>query len=92
MSGRKFRTTLQWYGLELCEPLDGIIGASAYEGSRDVITIITDAEKNPLVMGFGLVSDDQIEPVAHERHEGGDIEIAPEDEIAGQDIGGGEGQ
>ena len=49
-------------------------------------------QKNPLVMGFGFVSDDQAEPVLHERHEGGDrdIEIAPEDEIVGQEIGGGE--
>ena len=97
MSGRKFRTTLlrdhgQWYVLELCEPLEGIIDPAAefygYEGRRDVITIITDAEKDPRVMGFRLVSDERVEPVAHERHDDGDIEIAPEDEVAGQDIGG----
>ena len=48
--------------LELCEPLESIVdpGASFYEleGSRDVITILTDAEKDPLVMGFALEGDE----------------------------------
>ena len=98
MSGKKYRTTLlkdsgEWYVLELCEPLDGIIDPTAefygYEGSRDVITIITDAEKDPSIMGFRLVSDAQVEPVEHERFDAGDIGIAPEDEVRGQDIGDG---
>ena len=55
MSGRKFRTALlrdlgEWCVLELCELLDGIIDPSAeffgYEGSRDVITIMTGAKKS----------------------------------------------
>ena len=61
ISGQRYRTTLvkngdAWFVLELCEPLESIVdpGASFYEleGSRDVITILTDAEKDPLVMGF----------------------------------------
>jgi hypothetical protein len=67
ISGRHYRTTLvkngdAWFVLELCEPLESIVdpGASFYEleGSRDVITILTDAEKDPLVMGFALEGDE----------------------------------
>ena len=56
-SGQRNRTTLvkngdAWFVLELCEPLESIVdpGASFYEleGSRDVITILTDAEKDSL--------------------------------------------
>ena len=97
MSGRKFRTTLlrdagEWYVLELCEPLETLIDPSAeiygYEGSRDLITIITDGEKDPLVMGFKLASDEPLVPAERNEHAMGEIDVAPEDEIVGVDIDG----
>ena len=96
MTGRKFRTTLirdagEWYVLELCEPLETLIDPSAefhgYEGSRDLITIITDSEKDPLVMGFRLLSDDPVVPAERDEQAMGDVDIAPEDEVIGQEIG-----
>ena len=97
MSGRKFRTTLlrdagEWYVLELCEPMETLIDPSAeiygYEGSRELITIITDGEKDPLVMGFKLASDEPIVPAERDEHAMGEIDVAPEDEIVGLDIDG----
>ena len=93
----KFRTTLlrdagEWYVLELCEPLETLIDPSAeiygYEGSRDLITIITDGEKDPLVMGFKLASDEPLVPAERDEHAMGEIDVAPEDEIVGVDIDG----
>ena len=61
MSGAKYRTTLvrdggQWLVLELCERLDALVDLSAefhgLAGDRYVLTVITDAEKAPQVMGF----------------------------------------
>ena len=62
ISGQFFRTTLvegndkRWYVMELCEQLQGLVQLDAqfYEmhGRRNIITFITDAEKDPLVMGF----------------------------------------
>jgi hypothetical protein len=80
--------------LELCEPLESIVdpGASFYEleGSRDVITILTDAEKDPLVMSFASEGDEnKLQGQAEADGEQIDVEIlAPEDdaEIEGQDI------
>ena len=98
ISGQRYRTTLvkngdAWFVLELCEPLECIVnpGASFYEleGSRDVITILTDAEKDPRVMGFALEGDEgelqgQVEADGEQI-----VEIlAPEDdaEVEGQDF------
>ena len=60
LPGRFCRTTLiegddkKWYVVELCERLDGLIqyDAEFYEMSckRNIITILTDGEKDPLVM------------------------------------------
>ena len=45
--------------IELCEPMSGLVdlGAEVYgfDGSRDLLTIIADAEKDPLSMGFSLI-------------------------------------
>ena len=60
LPGRFCRTTLiegddkKWYVVELCERLDGLIqyDAEFYEmsGKRNIITLLTDGEKDPLVM------------------------------------------
>ena len=61
------RTTLlrdhgEWFVLELGEPLESLLDPSAefygYAGSRDTLTIITEGEKDPVVMGFKLLGDD----------------------------------
>ena len=115
MSGRKYRTTLiqdqnQWLVLELCEPLDGVIDLSAefhgYEGERFVLTIITEAERPPEVMGFRMLDDNEM-PLAelgagalhrdpHAAEPAVAAPLAPDDEVQGVDIEvdeqGGEGQ
>ena len=101
MSGQKYRTTLvqkdnEWHVLELCEPLESLVDLSAefygLAGDRFIITIITSAEKDPLVMGFKLLDDDEL-PLAAignepERHE--ELVAAPlapeDDEILGAEI------
>ena len=49
---------------ELCERLDGLIqyDTEFYEmnGKRNIITILTDGEKDPLVMGFKLVDAESL--------------------------------
>ena len=67
MPGRFFRTTLvqgrdsKWYVLELCEQLDGLVQLDAefheMHGRRNVITFVTDSEKDPMVLGFTLVDE-----------------------------------
>ena len=98
MSGKLARTTLlrdhgEWFVLELCEPLESLLDPSAefygYEGSRDTLTIITEGEKDPVVMDFKLLGDDPplFDPV--ERQEvPDDIIVAPEDDVLGIEIGG----
>ena len=102
MFGRKYRTTLikdgeQWFVMELCEPLEDVIDLAAefhgYDGERFIITVITQREKAPHVMGFRLMDDDEIPQPAmeleREQHVAGDVgPLAPEDEVAGVDIGG----
>ena len=105
MSGRKYRTTLiqdqnQWLVLELCEPLDGVIDLSAefhgYEGERFVLTIITEAERPPEVMGFRMLDDNEM-PLAelgagglhrdpHAAEPAVAAPLAPDDEVQGVDI------
>ena len=95
MSGNKYRTTLiqddgQWFVLELCEPIDALIDLSAdfhgYVGDRYIITIITSAERHPLVMGFNMLSEGE-EPLLSEPGLGREREqpepaapLAPEDD------------
>ena len=38
-------------------------------------------------MGFKLASDDPVAPQQRDEHSNADIELAPEDEILGQEIG-----
>ena len=96
MSGRMFRTTLlrdmgQWYVLELCEPFETLVDMNAeiygYDGPRNLLTIITDSEKEPAMMGFSLLGDDEIALFPDvERQEPGDIRIAPDDEVLGREM------
>eukprot|EP00435_Cladocopium_sp_Y103_P028972 s2794_g7.t1 len=67
MQGNLFRTTRlrdhgEWYVLELCEALDSLVDLGAeiygYEGPRDLLTVITDSEKDPVLMGFSLLGDE----------------------------------
>ena len=67
MSGPKYRTTLvkdqdSWLVMELCEHVGSIIDLSSsfhqLYGPRDVITVVTDVEKDPGLMGFCFASDD----------------------------------
>ena len=91
-----FRTTLlrdmgQWYVLELCEPFDTLVGMNAeiygYDGPRNLLTIITDSEKDPAIMGFSLMGDDEIALFPDvERQEPGDTRIAPDDEVLGLEV------
>ena len=55
-----------------------------YEGPRDIITIITQGEKDPLVMGFKLLGDN--EPVVLGASVSEDVMVVPDDQIEGVDI------
>ena len=74
MSGRKFRATLihgpAWYVMELCESLEQIIDLQAqfhgFAGNREILTMITDVEKAPQLMGFRLLDDADI-PIGERR-------------------------
>ena len=67
LSGPVFSTTLveghdkTWYVVEFCESAAGLIQLDAefydLKGKRKVITILTDAEKDPLVMGFNFMDE-----------------------------------
>eukprot|EP00435_Cladocopium_sp_Y103_P015276 s4186_g3.t1 len=100
MAGSKYRTTLvrdggQWLVMELCEPLESLIDLSAefheIASERFVLTIITDAERPPEVMGFRLM-DEGDEPLMPQGA-AEDIDVAaplaPEDaDVVGVDIDG----
>lgn len=68
--GQKFRTTLvqgddkRWYVLELNEPLEEMSRYSAqfygFTDKRNVITFVTDAEKDPSALGFTMLEGDII--------------------------------
>ena len=101
MSGRMFRSTLiqhgdKWLVMELCEPMEYLVDLSAefhgYAGGRYIITIITDTERPPQVMGFRLLHDEDNEQRQDNNPPEEDIAIplAPEDadEVIGIDIGG----
>ena len=99
--GNLYRTTLvkhgaHWFVLEFCEPMASIVdpGCQFYEleGFRDVITLMSDSEKDPRVLGFAFDSDDG-ELQGHAPADGEQIEVedvAPEDDvdIQGHDIDG----
>ena len=95
LEGQRFRTTLlrdhgQWFVMELCEPLETLVDLSAlfygYEGPRDTLTIITDSEKDPVLMGFKLLDDEEVPLFEDVAHQEVDIDAAPEDEVLGQEI------
>ena len=54
--------------IELCERLDGLVQLDSefheLNGNRNVITFITDSEKDPRVLGFSLM-DEQPAAVAN---------------------------
>ena len=99
MSGNLARTTLlrehgEWHVLELCEPLEGLIGLGAdvygYDGPRDLLTIITEGEKDPVLMQFKLLGEEPPLFADPERRDAADDVLqAPEDEVLGLEIGGG---
>ena len=101
MSSDHCRTTLlkdrgEWFVLELCERIGDLVFLEAnfheYAGNRDVMTIITDGDKDPMLMGFRLVDAEplQVALQAPQQDLEGVVEpdeLAPEDqEIDGQDI------
>ena len=95
LEGQRFRTTLlrdhgQWFVMEVCEPLETLVDLSApfygYEGPRDTLTIITDSEKDPVLMGFKLLGDEEVPLFEDVAHQEVDIDAAPEDEVLGQEI------
>ena len=91
------RTTLiegndhKWYVVELCERLDGLIQLDAefheLTGKRNVVTILTDGEKDPLVMGLRPMDAEpqQFPVVADDDDVDIEGEVEPAD-VAGADI------
>ena len=97
MSGKMYRTTLirdkgEWYVLELCELLETLVDLNAeiygYDGPRDIITVITDSEKDPALMGFSLLGDEAPLFPDPERLPDDEVQLAPEDAVVGRDIEG----
>jgi hypothetical protein len=76
--------------MEVCEPLETLVDLSApfyvYEGPRDTLTIITDSEKDPVLMGFKLLDDEEVPLFEDVARQEVDIDAAPEDEVLGQEI------
>ena len=95
MSGKLYRTTLirdagEWYVLELCELLENLVDLNAeiygYDGPRDLLTVITDEEKDPVLMGFSLLGDEPALFHDIDRQQAEDVQIAPEDVVIGKEI------
>ena len=98
MSGPKYRTTLvkdqdSWLVMELCEHVGSIIDLSSsfhqLYGPRDVITVVTDVEKDPEIMGFCFADDEVAVHSSGTAGSAGDFAegvMAPEDELEGVDI------
>ena len=96
MDGKFYRTTLveannkKWYVMELCEQLEGLVQLDSQfhelHGRRNVITFITESEKDPRVMGFSLVDKpDEVFPVEADADQ--DIEVMDvEPPIEGRDV------
>eukprot|EP00435_Cladocopium_sp_Y103_P009526 s72_g2.t1 len=94
-AGDLYRSTLvkhgdAWDVLEFCEPLE-----CNSEGHRDLITIMTESEKDPRVMGFSFDGNDgELQGNAQADGEMIDAEeVAPEDDadIQGHDVDAGGG-
>ena len=95
--GSFYRTTLvegndkKWYVMELCEKLEELVQLDSefhgMRGRRNIITFITDAEKDPLVLGFSLVDADEPGfPVRPEAEADVDIPVDEQLEVVGQDV------
>ena len=96
MDGKFYRTTFvegnnkKWYVMELCEQLEGLVQLDSQfhelHGRRNVITFITESEKDPRVMGFSLVDEpDEVFPVEADADQ--DIEVMDvEPPIEGRDV------
>eukprot|EP00435_Cladocopium_sp_Y103_P042490 s2990_g11.t1 len=89
------RTTLlrdqgEWHVLELCESFDSLIDLGAefynYEGPRDILTIITEGDKDPLVMGFRLLGDEEPLFSGDGKPDSSDSMAVVPDEVEGIDI------
>ena len=59
-----------------------------YDGPRDIITVITDSEKDPALMGFSLLGDEPALFPDPERLPDDEVQLAPEDAVVGRDIEG----
>ena len=103
VSGPLFRTTLiegddkKWYVVEPRESVPDLIQLDAefheLQGRRYVITILTDGEKDPMVMGFKLMDDSperfpvQPEGDLPQDDDGQDVDIdVAEMQVEGQEI------
>jgi hypothetical protein len=80
----------EWYVFELCELLENLVDLNAeiygYDGPRDLLTVIIDAQKDPALMGFQLLGDEPaLFPEAY-RQQAEDIQIALEDVVIGKEI------
>ena len=80
----------EWYVFELCELLENLVDLNAeiygYDGPRDLLTVIIDAQKDPALMGFQLLGDEPaLFPEAY-RQQAEDIQIALEDVAIGKEI------
>ena len=97
LQGAQYRTMLvkgddqKWYILELNEPLRAIIQLDSkfydLEGVRSTITVVTEGEKQPALMGFrfeGESSDSQ--PFEAHEDPGEALVISPEDQVQGIEI------
>ena len=72
--------------------LEGLVDLNAeiygYDGPRDLLTVITDSEKDPAVMGFSLLGDEPALFPEVDRQQAEDIQVAPEDVVIGKEIEG----
>eukprot|EP00435_Cladocopium_sp_Y103_P022455 s491_g5.t1 len=99
LDGPQCRTTLvklddgSWCILELNEPLRSIIQLDSkfhdMDGMRSVITLVTEGEKPPGLMGFAFEEDGPIAGQIEPQADPGDAALrAPDDDIQGADIEG----
>ena len=78
--------------LSFCELLETLVDLNAeiygYDGPSDIITVITDSEKDPALMGFSLLGDEPALFPDPERLPDDEVQLAPEDAVVGRDIEG----
>ena len=102
LQGPLYRTTLVegddhfWYVMELCERVADLVQLDAdfidLKAKRNVITILTDGEKDPLAMGFKLCDESpDVFPVRFEGNvqadDGDDVDLPDaDDQVEGREI------